>query len=54
VGTILQALFSIAEVSSAIFAEGIKRTMAEKAVEPLAVLHLVTGEFIAFPVAEKR
>lgn len=50
---VLYALCGIAEISSAITAKRIERTIAEKTVEITAVCDIVTRKKFAFPVAEK-
>ena len=52
VRTILDPLLRVPKISSAPFAESIKRTIAEQAVEMFRINAFVTGEKLAFPVAE--
>ncbi len=50
---VFYALFCIAEISAALVAQGIQRTVAEQAVEIFRVICLMAGEVFAVLMAEK-
>ena len=50
---VLDALFGVAEITSAVFAERVEGAVAEKAVEFLFLYAFVAGESLAFLVAEE-
>ena len=50
---VLDPIFGIAAIAAAAHTKGIKGTIAEKAVEILAVLHRMTGKIGTVPVLKK-
>ena len=52
-GAILDSLWGIGIITSAILSQGIKRTEAEQTAEAFLVCPSMTGEILAFPVLKK-
>ena len=52
-GAVLDALFRITEISAAAIPQGVQRTVAEQAAEPLRVRVGMAGKKLTFPILEK-
>lgn len=52
-GAVLDAVFQIAEISTAALPEGVKRAVTEQTVEMLRVRSRMAGKELTFPVAEE-
>ena len=52
-GTVLDALFRIAEIAAAAIPQGIQGAVAENAAKGLGICTLVTGEVFTFPMLKK-